>query len=826
MRPRSFYLSVISGLLAVFFQAGPMLAQQPVAIQAEKVGVSPPLRSLKSAAGKPTSTAPPHDREAPRPVPRPRGKALGLSKDPIVQSSLPAPNIPSPEGSFQGIGNSDNAVVNGFFTWPPDTNGDVGPNHYVQTVNVLLEVFDKSGTSLLGPIAIRDIFAGFGGPCATTDDGDPIVLYDHLADRWLVTQFAASVTPSRQCIAISQTGDPTGAYFLYDFAMPNNKFNDYPKFGVWPDAYYMTDNQFGPGPGFTGVGAFAFDRAKMLVGNPTAIYVYFDLVGDPSIFGMLPADLDGPAPPAGTPNYFVYYTATEFGDALDGLRIFEFRPNFSNTQLSTFTERSDSPLSVAPFNPIFSCGTSGRDCIPQPGTNERLDVIADRLMYRLQYRNFATHESLVTNHTVNVGSNHAGVRYYQLRRNLPGGSFFVNEQASFAPDADHRWMGSAAMDKDGNLAVGYSVSSSSTFPSIRFAGRLATDPPGGLFQGEAEIQAGGASQTVANSRWGDYSMLAVDPTDDCTFWYTTEYYAAASTTNWRTRIGSFRFPTCSGGGGGAVVIPPSQIFSCGPATFTQTKIAISDRGIVAQFNSPGLSGNEHIANPIRSGYQVCYSTGAGGPFFTSFDLGTSESGWNASVITSQPNGPNTFPLEITRTTADGRVRLTRRFTGNSFVAPVPAGNSLDLNGDGQACSTMEECGNCSNRTLHVLTTVTNLTGSTLFNLALTELVDLNVSGTAADDRFVRTLDSVFAYEDVSDGGVDSKEGMLLQSLIVPATTGVLSAGTYGVPLDCALTSVATPTTPGNFEAVLRQTFGVLGAGANTGNNIRTHFRRF
>jgi glucose/arabinose dehydrogenase len=275
------------------------------------------------------------------------------------------------------------------------------------------------------------------------------------------------------------------------------------------------------------------------------------------------------------------------------------------------------------------------------------------------------------------------------------------------------------------------------------------------------------------------------------------------------------------------VVPSSQLFSCGASSFTQTRIGVTGHGNVAQFNSPGLSGSEHISSaPTRSGYQVCYATGAGGPFFTAFDFTGTESGWAAGVIVSQPNGPSTFPVEITRTTADGRVRVLRRFTGNSFVASVPAGNSLDSNDDGQACSTLDECGNCTNRTLHVLTRVTNLTGSNLFNINVVELVNFNVDGTASNDRFVRTLDGVFAYEDRSDGGAGDRAGMLLQSLVTPAVTQVFSASGYAAPSNCVAASVATPTAPGNFESLLKQSFGTLGAGANTGNNIRTHYRRF
>jgi hypothetical protein len=201
-----------------------------------------------------------------------------------------------------------------------------------------------------------------------------------------------------------------------------------------------------------------------------------------------------------------------------------------------------------------------------------------------------------------------------------------------------------------------------------------------------------------------------------------------------------------------------------------------------------------------------------------------ESGWSAGVTTSQPNGPGTFPLEITRTSADGRVRLLRRFTGNSFVAPVPAGNALDLNGDGQACNTMEECGNCTNRTIHVLTRVTNLSGGNLFNVAIVEKADFNIGGITSN-RFGRSTDSVIAFADLSEDPSNAY-AMLLQTLILPATTGVLNVGSYGFPTDCAPSSLATPTVSGDFEGILGQTFGTLSPGANTGNNIRVHYRRF
>ncbi|HZI86561.1 MAG TPA: carboxypeptidase-like regulatory domain-containing protein, partial [Pyrinomonadaceae bacterium] len=484
--------------------------------------------------------------------------------DAAIQSSAPAPNIPA-STSFEGQ-NIHETILLGQGFLPPDTVGDVGPNHYVQAVNVTFRVFNKAGVPLTPVRSIGDLFGTIPGPCAGDESGDPVVHYDSLADRWLISQFCTVANPNNhQLIAISQTPDPTGAYYLYDFMMPNNKFNDYPKFGVWPDGYYMTDNQFNQaGTAFLGGGAFAFDRAKMLAGDPTASFIYFDLQPlDPTIGGMLPSDADGLAPPpAGAPNVFAYFIATEFADASDGIRVFDFHADFAVPANSTFLERAESPIAVAAFDPR---DPTGRDDIEQPppanNATSALDAISDRLMHRLQYRNFGTHQSLVTNHTVNVGTgttqalHQAGVRYYELRS--AGAAYSVQEQATFAPDTVNRWMGSAAMDHQGNLAVGYSVSSLSVFPGVRYAGRLAGDPPNGLFQGEATMQAGGFIQANTLSRWGDYSSMNVDPTDDCTFWYTQEYFLAdeATTAEWHTRIGNFKVnPTCQAPAQGTLAV--------------------------------------------------------------------------------------------------------------------------------------------------------------------------------------------------------------------------------------------------------------------------------
>ena len=472
------------------------------------------------------------------PIPNNRTEGKGpipQITDPVVQSNAPVDvKMPAILQSFEGNGN-----VNGVL--PPDTVGDVGPNHYVQMVNSVVQIWDKSGNSLVGPSAINSLWTGFGGICESNNDGDPIVLYDQAADRWLLSQFALGFPDNfHQCIAISQTGDPTGAYHLYDFKISSTKMNDYPHFGIWPDGYYLAVNQFdGTTQAWAGQGVVAFERTQMLAGNPAQM-VYFDNP-DPSLGGMLPADWDGTTPPpAGAPNLFM-----QLGTSTT-LDIWQFHVDWTTPANSTFTSLVSPTVAAYDSN---LCGGS-RNCIPQPG-GTAVDTLAGRLMYRVQYRNFGSHESLVASHTVDEnGSDHAGVRWYELRNT--GSGWGVVNQGTYAPDADNRWMSSAAMDAQGNIAVGYSVSSASTFPSIRYAGRLAGDPANTLPQAEAVLIAGGGSQSHSSGRWGDYSNMSVDPVDDCTFWYTQEYYSANSSANWQTRIGSFKFPSCTAGASGTL----------------------------------------------------------------------------------------------------------------------------------------------------------------------------------------------------------------------------------------------------------------------------------
>jgi hypothetical protein len=451
--------------------------------------------------------------------------------------ALQAPSAPHPQSlvagglSFNGVGSGFSGPQGAFTvnSAPPDTTGAVGPNHYVQVVNSSLAIFNKSGTVLYGPVQTNTLWAGFGGGCQTNNDGDGGVQWDPLVDRWIIHQFSVSITPYLECVAVSQTPDPTGAYNRYSFSY-GNAFPDYPKLGVWSDAYYMTFNMFANASTFTGAKICAYDKASMMAGLP-ATQQCFDTGS--SIGGALAANLDGTTPPpTGEPE-----TVIALGAAANTLASYQFHVDWTTPASTTFT--GPTVLGTAAYAP--ACG--GGTCIAQAGTTNQLDSLGDRLMNRLVYRNIAGHESLLVDHSVSVG-NGSGVRWYELRLGV-GALPSIFQQGTYAPDASSRWMSSVAMDQAGNIAVGYSQSSASDHPGIRITGRQVGDASGTLTQPELTLFTGAGSQTGTLHRWGDYSQMVVDPTDDCTFWYTNEYLPANGSFNWATRIGTFKFSSCS-----------------------------------------------------------------------------------------------------------------------------------------------------------------------------------------------------------------------------------------------------------------------------------------
>ncbi len=489
------------------------------------------------------------------------------SRDGALQKGVASPAaMPAPLFTFEGPSNQDNFDVFGFRVNPPDSDGDVGRNHYVAMINLVYSIYTKTGTLLVGPVDSGTLWADFPIDECTEPSGDPIVLYDEKADRWILTQFTTRglppdpPNPFYNCVAVSVTGDPTGAYYRYAFTT-DDRFPDYPKYGVWPEggkhgSVTITTREFADqGNGAESIGIYALNRSQLIAGDPDTEVIEFQLTGPPNLVGdgLLPADFDGRHPVrGGSPQLIV---GSQDNDAPDGatfdaLNVFQLVPDFQHPERSTFTLKSQLP--TAPFDSIFPCAPTARDCLPQPGIvdpNQFLDILSyrQRPTWRLQYRNFGSYEALVTNQSVEARPAVAGVRWYELRNPREP---FIYQQGTYAPlDGVHRWMGSVAMDQQGNMAAGYSVvNATNVFPGIRYAGRRVDDPLGTLPQAEAVLQAGSGVQTTVNSRWGDYTSLNVDPSDDCTFYYINEYYTlasqASSPAGWLNRIGAFKFPGC------------------------------------------------------------------------------------------------------------------------------------------------------------------------------------------------------------------------------------------------------------------------------------------
>ena len=623
---------LLGAVLPVFFSLA-MAAQSLMTVRTEeRHDVSQPLREMIQAAPKQALTI--HETEPVRRIPLPTGLAT-LPDDPVRQRTAAsiAAFAPVVGLGFEGLGNGQYGFsVTGA---PPDTNGAVGATQYVQWVNTSFAIFNKStGALISGPTAGNSLWSGFGGGCQSNNDGDPIVLYDKLANRWVFSQFSVTTTPYRQCIAVSTSSDATGTYNRYSFQY--NNFDDYPKMGIWPDGYYETFNMFN-GNTFVGSDACAYNRTAMLNGT-AATQVCFQQ--NSSVGGLLPADLDGTsAPPAGSPNYMLFY-------GTNNLNLYQFHVDFTTPTNSTFTGPTVIP--VAAFSPLCGGGT----CVPQPGTTNRLDSLADRLMYRLAYRNLGTHESLLVNHSVTAGSG-GGIRWYEIQN--PSGTPVLAQQGTFAPDSSYRWMGSIAMDQAGDIAVGYSISNgSSVFPSIAFTGRVASDPSGTLQAETSAVQGSGSqtSQTRSLTRWGDYSAMQVDPVDDCTFWFTTEYMKTTGTFNWNTRIASFTFPNCST----SPSTLPLNVTVAGSANGTVTS---SPAGI----NCPGACS----AN-FASGTTVTLTpTAAAGGTFAGWSGACSGTGTCSVNMTAAQSVTATFNI------ATFPLTVTLAGSGSGSVASTPAG---------------------------------------------------------------------------------------------------------------------------------------------------------
>jgi hypothetical protein len=516
------------------------VGQKDNSVKVEFLGVTRPLREMVPNL----SVSLPGTLKEVDNLPRPQVHSGGSQSVPAIDTALQteypkAPDALSIVQNFAGTGRVEPVL-------PPDPSMDVGPNHVISLVNLHYKIFDKSGTSLAGPYATNTLWSS--GQCGTQNDGDGVVLYDQLADRWLIGQFAVtngSTSGFYYCLAVSQTADPTGTWYQYAFNFGTATFIDYPKLGIWPDGYYFSANTFNAaGSQWTGTEACAFQRSVMLTGATPLVQCWANGTTPPTdYYSLLPADLDGyNLPASGEPEHFAENYSTTRYDILD------MHIDWTTPTNSTFTLVKS--LTVSSFN--YLC-LGNAACIPEPFPGRPLDALGDRLMYRLPYRAFNGFSSMVLNNTVQVGTgpNRAGIRWYEFRNSVTpysAANWTVYQQSTYDPgNALSRWMGSIAMNKFGDIALGYSTSNSSHYPSISFTGRLGTDALNSMTLGETLIQAGASSQTAGN-RWGDYTQMVVDPFDDCTFWYTNEYLTSGQTVWNATKIAAFRLntTTCNG----------------------------------------------------------------------------------------------------------------------------------------------------------------------------------------------------------------------------------------------------------------------------------------
>jgi hypothetical protein len=658
-----------------------------------------------------------------------------------------------------------------------------------------------------GPVPINTLWSGFGGLCQTHNDGDPDVSYDQMADRWVVTQFAITPNtgPFSECVAVSQTGDPTGSYYRYEF--PYLNFPDYPKVSVWPDAYYVTYNQFSAaGTGFLGAEVCALNRAQMLAGASGTQQCF---TTTSAFGGLLAASLDGSRlPPAGSPEWVVALGATS-----TTLAAWQFHVDWTNPALSTFTPQL-APLTIQAYSQACNGGT----CIPQQGTTQQLDSLGDRLMYRLAYRNFGDHEALVANHSVAAGSS-VGVRWYELRPSA--GNLTVFQQGTYAPDANYRWMGSIALDQAGNIGLGFSKSGSGMHPSIYYTGRLATDPAGTMAQGEAAIFNGLGSQvgggTPPLTRWGDYTSMAVDPVDGCTFWYTNQYLPANGAFNWRTRVGTFKFPNCG------TTPPPNEFsISASPSTVTVTRgnsgtstistavtsgsaqtVSLSASGVpsgaTATFNPTSVTAGASSTLTLNSG------TAAAGTYSITV-TGTGTSATHSTAVTfvvNAPPPPNDFSISVSPTSltlaqgANGTATVSTATTSGSAqtvtlsVSGVPTGASASFSP----------------------TTVTSGGSSTLTvnaGTAAAGTYTLTIAGTGSSATHSTTLSLTVTSSGGGGGGI-TNGGFETGSLAGWTSAGTATAtntashsGTYSARVG--------GTSPTNGDSSISQTFSAPSAG--------------
>jgi len=535
---------LMCSLVLWFWAAGQSIQQKPAQAQAQAnnivvhpsiikypvyFDVSPPLREL--------GVDPPKLKgervDVKKPPLHPHTPLKWDDIDPVIQKFMPANKVaPTIIKNFAGPSNG---------SFPPDANGSVGPNHYFQAYNVQYKIYDKNGNSVAGPTNYNSLFSGVTG--ASYNDGDPIIIYDEQAQRWLAAEFSISGSNDYMLIAVSQTSDPTGSWYRWSFDVDD--MPDYMKFGVWRDGYYMATNT----P--NGRDVYVFNRDAMLAGNSNPAMIGFQNPNRPTtpsgFHCIMPVDNDGAFAPSGSPALFLTINDDAWGSSsTDQLWLYALTVNWSNPSASTFSRIQT--INVPSFDAVF--GSNWND-ISQPGTTQKLDALSEMLMYSVKYRNFGNgDERIVACHSVDVGGQKAGIRWYELKKNQSSGQWELRQSGTFSPDANSRWNPSIAINKNKDIAVAYSITGSSTnvYPGLRLTGQTAASNANstGTFDVDETVIANGVTYQSSYNRWGDYALMSVDPSDEETFWFSSSYMGISGDhSNKSTRIVAFKFPSTS-----------------------------------------------------------------------------------------------------------------------------------------------------------------------------------------------------------------------------------------------------------------------------------------
>ncbi len=819
-------VAVFGLTLSAFAQQAKTVKKGPIVIQETRHDTGPLLREIAPLL---PEYSLPSEHEIPNNMNPNHNWSARVQKDPVLQTKENSPTLQTPTFGleFEGIGDA-----NSFCSCePPDNDGAPGTTQYVQWVNSGYQVFDKAGNTLLGPVPGNSFWTGFGGECATENQGDPIVRFDAAAQRWVVGQFALGpkfAGPFFECVAVSTTADATGSFNRYSFQFTD--FPDYPKISVWPDAYYMTFNNFNAsGTAFVGANVCAADRSKMISGSTATIQCFQQ---NSSQFGMLTSDLDGATPPpTGTPNFVMELDPS--GSA--NLDMFKFHVDFTTPANSTFTGPTLIP--VGAFTPLCPTQNRGR-CVRQPTVgSDLLESLADRLMYRLVYRKFSDHSTLLTTHSIVAGTS-GGVRWYEIHN--PETSPTVFQSGTFAPDSSYRWMPAIAMDSNQNIAVGYSKSSATAgdFPSLVYAGRTPSDAAGTL-ESEVVLKAGAGSQTMGGDRWGDYSSMTIDPTDDCTFWFTEEYQAVNGGFDWHTAIGNFHFPGCGGGspdfslgaspsslsvvqgtsGTSTITVSPLNGFS-GSVTLSASGLP---SGVTAGFSPNPTSTTSTLTLTASAGATTGTSTvtiqGVSGSLThtTTVSLTVTQSG-GTPAVTLSPTSLTFSATVVGATSAAKTVTLTNSGTGTLTISSIATTGDFALVTSTKPCgATLAAGANCKIAVTFTPTQVGTRTGNlTITDNAANSPQSVPLTGTGSAPATLTPATATYPARTVGTTSpakvftLSNKQSVALTGISI-STTGDFAVSTttctasLAAKSTCKISVTFTPTAVGTRTGTLKVT---------------------